>query len=188
MNHRIFIAINFPDDLKKRILDCQNKLKKFDWPVRWVGEANMHLTLKFLGSIDYESLKKIKQIVGGVVNQYKPFTIAFKDLLAFPNLQRPRVIGLEILENKELNSLANELRGKIDQASIGQPEERPFVSHVTLGRVKNPAGHWQALSKIKFADSFTVKSVEIMESVLKPEGPVYKVVESFQLRDMSDEN
>jgi len=188
MNHRIFIAINFPDDLKKSILDSQNKLKKFGWPVRWVGETNMHLTLKFLGSINEESLKKLRQIVGGVVSRYKLFTIEFKDLLAFPTLSKPRVIGVAILENQELENLANDLRKQVDEANIGEKEVRPFQGHVTIGRVKNPRGHWQALSKIDFSDSFTVKSVEIMESILKPEGPVYKVVETFQLRDMSDKN
>ena len=162
-------------------MDCQHKLKKFGWPVRWTGEANIHLTLKFLGSIDDESLEKLGQIVGGVVNQYKPFTIEFKDLLVFPNLQRPRVIGLEILENKELNSLANELRQKIDSENIGQKEEREFRGHITIGRVSNPRGHWQSLSRMNFSDSFSVQSVEIMESVLKPEGPVYSIIQSFTL-------
>lgn len=139
----------------------------------------MHLTLKFSGSIDDESLEKLRQIVGGVVSQHKSFIIDFKDLLAFPNLSQPRVIGAAILENQELENLANDIRNKIDAANIGEKEERPFKGHVTLGRVKNPAGRWQALSKIDFSDSFIVKSVEIMESQLTPQGAVYKVVESF---------
>jgi 2'-5' RNA ligase len=183
MKHRIFIAINFPDGLKKNILELQNKLKKFDWPVRWVGESNFHLTLKFIGYIEDNELEKLKEITKQIVCKYKSFTIEFKDLLAFPDLNRPRVICLEISDNKELLNLANELRNGIDKAGIGQKEDRPFKCHATLGRVNNPAGHWQALSKVKFADSFTVKSVEIIESQLGPQGSVYSVVESFRLNE-----
>lgn len=181
MNHRIFIAINFPEDFKRRILECQNKLKKFDWPVRWVGETNLHLTLKFLGYINDKSLERLKQIIGEVVSKYKSFIIEFKDLLAFPNLSQPRVIGIAILENQELQNLANEIRNKIDAANIGEKEARPFKGHVTIGRVKNPYGHWQALAIINFSDSFPVKSVEMMESQLRPQGSVYAVVESYPL-------
>jgi len=188
MNHRIFIAINFPDDLKKRILDVQNKLKKFDWPIRWVGESNFELCLKFLGRVEDKDLERLKKIVGEIVSRCQPFTIEFNDLIVFPNLNRPRIIAVKVLDNNQLLGLASELSSRIGQENIGQRDDKPFRGHITLGRVKNPAGHWQALSKIKFVDSFTVKSVEIMESILKPEGPVYKVVETFQLRDMSDKN
>lgn len=181
MKHRIFIAINFPDDLKKRILELQDKLKKIDWPVRWVGDSNFHLTLKFIGYIEDNELAKLKEIIKQIVCKHKSFTIDFKDLLAFPDLSRPRIICLGILDNNELMNLANELRNEIDKAGIGQKEDRPFKCHATLGRVNNPAGHWQALSKIKFADSFIVKSVEIMESQLRPQGSVYAIVESLTL-------
>lgn len=181
MNHRIFIAINFPDDLKKRILDCQNKLKKFDWPVRWVGESNFELCLKFLGSVEDEDLERLKKIVGEIVSRHKSFAIEFNDLIVFPNLNRPRIIAIKVLDNNQLLGLASELSNRINQENIGQRDDKSFRAHITLGRVKNLAGQWQALSKIEFADSFTVKSVEIMESILKPEGPVYRVVESFVL-------
>jgi 2'-5' RNA ligase len=181
MNHRIFIAINFPDYLKNRILECENKLKKFGWPVRWVGESNFELCLKFLGSVEDENLERLRKIVGEVVSKHQSFTIEFNDLIVFPNLNRPRIIAIRVLDNEQLLDLARELSSKIDQENIGQRDDKPFRGHITLGRLKNPAGHWQALSKIKFADSFTVKSVEIIESILKPEGPVYKVVESYKL-------
>lgn len=182
MNHRIFIAINFPDDLKKRILDGQNKLKKFGWPVRWVGESNFELCLKFLGGVDDKDMERLRKIVGEVVSRYKPFAIEFKDLIVFPNLNKPRIIAIKVLDSKQLLDLASELRSKIDQENIGQRDDKPFSGHITLGRVKNLAGHWQALSKIKFAGSFIVKSVEIIESKLTPQGAVYTIVGSYKLK------
>jgi len=181
MNHRIFIAINFPEDLKKRVLECQNKLKKFGWPVRWVRESNFELCLKFLGSVEDKDLERLKKIVNEIVNRHKSFTMEFKDLIVFPNLNRPRIIAIKVLDNDQLLGLASELSSRIDQENIGQRDDKPFRGHITLGRVKNPHGHWQALSKIKFADSFTVKSAEVMESKLTSQGAVYTVVKSFEL-------
>jgi len=69
----------------------------------------------------------------------------------------------------------------IANAEIGEYERHPFSGHITIGRAKPVGANYRALTKMKFNEQFQVKSVEIMESVLKLEGSVYSVVESIMM-------
>ena len=67
-------------------------------------------------------------------------------------------------------------------APLGFPTEaRAFRPHVTLGRAKRDArprdfaGLEQLLDAIDFSETVTVAEVDLMESTLQPEGPVYQV-------------
>ena len=61
MNKRIFIAVNFPDELKKEIFESiSSELPKDECKI--VAEANLHITLKFLGYLNEEKIAEIKNI------------------------------------------------------------------------------------------------------------------------------
>jgi len=185
MKRRVYIAINLPENLKEEIVAVQKKLKKFDWPVRWTTADNIHLTLRFLGSITDQKIEQAKSIVEQAVNKNKSFFLQIDNFIAFPNLKMPRVICLNIEENNKLLNLQADIAGPIEEQGIGESERHPFSGHITIGRVKPISANYRALTQIKFSSQFEVKSVEIMESVLKSEGPVYSVVESYEL--MRDE-
>ena len=44
--HRIFIAINLPNDIKKYLVGFEKKW--LDLPAKWVNPENLHITLLFL--------------------------------------------------------------------------------------------------------------------------------------------
>lgn len=182
MKQRIFIAINLPDDLKKEIVAVQNKLKGFDWPVRWTVADNIHLTLRFLGSITDQGIEQVKSIVEQATKNYNSFSLTINSFIAFPSLKIPRVICLNVEENNELFELQVAIASPIEEQGIGEFERHSFTGHITIGRVKPVTANFRALSKMEFKSEFEVKSAEIMESVLKPEGPVYSIVQSYKLK------
>ncbi|MBI4101693.1 MAG: RNA 2',3'-cyclic phosphodiesterase, partial [Candidatus Nealsonbacteria bacterium] len=49
MRHRIFLAINLPENVKKKLADFKSKWP--DLPCRWTKAENLHITLVFLGSV-----------------------------------------------------------------------------------------------------------------------------------------
>src|SRR5690349_7287075 len=48
MPHRLFIAIRPPDEVCDLLLDTMEGLEG----ARWVDEANLHLTLRFVGEVE----------------------------------------------------------------------------------------------------------------------------------------
>jgi len=103
MTRRVFIAINLPPEVKEEIKAVQQKLKKFDWPVRWESESKWHLTLRFLGSITQEEVEQVKQIVSQSVKKVQPFTLTINNFIVFPSLKFPRVVCLKIDDSERGN-------------------------------------------------------------------------------------
>ena len=46
---RLFAAVPVPDPAREQILKLLSRLREGGWPVRWVTEEGLHLTLKFFG-------------------------------------------------------------------------------------------------------------------------------------------
>ena len=73
MRHRTFIAINFPEDIKKELLNYQSKWPEL--PIRWTKEENLHITLIFIGYASDEDTGEICKITKEVVSRYKSFLL-----------------------------------------------------------------------------------------------------------------
>jgi len=189
MNHRIFIAINLPGKVKEKLGELISELKRKNKlaPIKWVDSNILHLTLHFLGNLRDEQIEKVKQILKGRIEEKRPIELSLGLIGAFPNLREPRVIFIEAKEESgNLVKLVKEL-GE-DLLNKGFPiDNRPWRSHITLGRVKGPStglrtgklegiDHWSSDGQ-----KWPVESVDLMESELGSAGPQYKVVESFKL-------
>jgi len=176
---RLFVAINLPRDLRDAILAAAAPLRARPLPVRWVDPDGLHLTLKFLGEVADERLPEIVTALERACVGARPFPLEVGGFGAFPNPSRPRVVwvGCETAPPLEL------LQHGVERAfaDIGFPVEgRPFRPHLTLGRAKADArgevrGLEDRLEALAFADTFTVTSVDLMESTLTPRGARYTV-------------
>lgn len=184
MNHRLFIAVNLPQEIKNKLLAYQ----KFwpELPVRWTKQENLHITLVFLGYIKNEELLNIFEITKKVAQQTKPFFINLTKICYGPqNKKVPRMIWAQGEKSKELailqKNLENALSGKILNF---EKENRTYTPHITLGRIKRWEFRRMEKEEIPQIDeqislNFEVNSIEVMESKLKPKGPDYFVLESF---------
>jgi len=179
--HRIFIAINLPENIKKKLAGYQEKWP--DLPARWTKEINIHITLEFLGYITDEELLEVINIVKETAKNNRPFLINLTNVCYGPQNEKfPRMVWALGERSEELNYLKNDLSSK-----IGTTEIRSFIPHITLARI-NKWG-WQKIDPeerplidedINF--NFEVNSIEIMESVLKRGGPEYSILQSFNLK------
>jgi len=167
MKHRIFLAINLPEKIKKELSSFQSKWPEL--PIRWTRESNLHITLEFLGYISDDELLKVFQNTKEQALKHKPFTITLNKICYGPpkrssNSWTPRMIWVMGEKVQELDLLPHITLGRIrtwDFRKI-EPDEVPQVNEdINL--------------------SFDVKSIEVMESVLKKGGPEYTILESFQL-------
>lgn len=186
MRHRIFIAINLPEEIKKELGSF--RLKWPELPVRWTKKENLHITLVFLGYVRDEELLEIFEAVKEAAAKNQPFFINLKEICYGPtNKKTPRMIWVKGEKSMALSKLQadleNALTGRIPQF---EKENRAFSPHITLGRIKSwefkrmePEERPEIKEEISLG--FEVNSIEIMESKLKPKGPDYFVLESVVL-------
>lgn len=182
MKHRLFIAINLPAYLKTQIAEIIDKLAKVNrgLPIKWVKSEQLHLTLHFLGYLEQKESLKVQALLNNLSKSYHPCQLKCGQLAAFPNLNRPRVLMIKLQElgGNEIISFQQELGSGLEKLGL-EVDHRPWQPHVTLGRIKE-YGVKPKLPSVSLPEEvFEVKSVELMESVLSRQGPMYSVVGSF---------
>lgn len=128
---RLFIAINFDEETKARLLEVQSRLKtagrgNFSHP------ENIHLTLVFLGETAPERLGEIRTVMDSL--RVPKLRLSFDRAGNFGDLW-----WLGLAQNKELLTLQRELFEGLKQAGFPL-ENRRFSPHITLARQFRPHG------------------------------------------------
>jgi 2'-5' RNA ligase len=182
---RTFVAIDLDPKLKKVLQDLIMKLKKTGADVRWVGFPGMHLTLKFLGEVEEESLPVIGRVLKEAVGGHSQLPLVLQGTGSFPGGRNPRVLWVGVREEPGLMALEREIEKGLE--SEGYPSEtRPFRPHLTLGRVKGPARIQAALLELErdretLFGEMAVRKVTLFESLLGPGGAEYRTLSEFEL-------
>ena len=184
---RAFIAIELPDDVRAAIGDVQDRLKRAHLGVKvsWVKIENIHLTLQFLGSIDDSRVEAIAVQCEKVAAKFSPFTLELEGTGTFPAGGNPRVVWVGVKESGSLAGLQAEIGGKMEGLDFVR-EERPFLPHLTLGRVKSLNGKNELIRKIEEGRGFKpgdlrVDRFHLFRSELFPQGAVYTKLRAFML-------
>ncbi|NTV48815.1 MAG: RNA 2',3'-cyclic phosphodiesterase [Geobacteraceae bacterium] len=175
---RLFIAIEIPDELKKKI-SCLH----VDIPgARWVPAEQIHLTLAFLGEVEEGAVELLKTELALI---HSPeFKLCFSGTGCFPGRHRPRVLWIGVEPHPHLKKLAAMVREAVLACGIPQ-EERPFSPHITLARLKFPASRESGAfldqpEKPKFTP-FRVREFTLFQSRLTSQGAVHIPIRNFTL-------
>lgn len=182
---RLFAAIPVGapvDALLARLLD---RWKSNDWPVKWVRPEGLHLTLKFLGSVEADLVAPIKGSLAEAIAGTPRLSFTLTDLGGFPSVAKARVVWAGLESEAALELMVH----RVEQASarLGFPlEGRPYRPHVTLGRLREgrrlPAA---AIREIEGVDltpvSFTSEAVVLYHSQTGPGDSRYEALATFPL-------
>jgi len=185
---RIFIAINLPSEVKSKLIKLQEELALYLPYVRWTKLENLHLTLVFLGWLEEEKIKEGCQITKEVVEEIEPFALTLAGLGVFPEPRRPRILWVGVGGDSILKHLNQALFRKLTQTNFVL-DEREFTAHLTIGRIQEQKPSKEAIffaiNKFKNTEfgKVEVKSLEVMESILRREGPIYRVIKKIKLRE-----
>ncbi len=171
---RYFIAINLPENTRKKILEITR-----DFPekgIKKIRGPNLHLTLKFLGELDENKVDKIKQVLDKI--NYNKFDVSLKDFGFFPGDNFVKVVWIGVEKGKEeLIELQKQI--DLELKNLGFKPETNFEPHLTIARVnflENKKEFLEKIRELKFEDNFSVSNFDLMQSFLKPEGPVYREI------------
>jgi 2'-5' RNA ligase len=180
---RAFVAVFPPPEIRKKALVSARRLPSDD-RVRWTRPENVHLTLKYLGDVREEALDGLSATLGEICASHAPFDATLAEPGAFPSARRAQILWAGIDAGSDrLRSLAAEIDAAL--APLGfEREKRPYVPHLTLGRVRGRPTNFD-LPSCKKDLGFWIQHVELMKSTLTTEGAIYRTVESFALEGRS---
>ena len=129
---RAFFGLPLPEENRERLepylRECAEAAPEF----RWSDPRNLHVTLRFVGSVDRDVVEGIAaRVAGGPA-----FDIALGEAGTFKRGRLVRVVWLGVREGAEsLGALVGRLEAECRAAGL-EPETRAFTGHLTLARAK----------------------------------------------------
>ena len=173
---RLFIAVPLPSPALEDAGRLLRGLQQCDWPVRWVRDDGLHVTLKFFGEVTSHRIEPIEEMLQFATAGMPPVELATLSGGAFPSRARPRVLRLELQADSGLELLQDRIERAGEEIGFA-PEGRPFRPHITLGRVREgerlPAGAMDQLEALPHGAPFLADRVVLFESRLSRNGPSY---------------
>jgi RNA 2',3'-cyclic 3'-phosphodiesterase len=174
---RLFAAVPVPEPAREQILKLLGKLREAGWPVRWVHDEGLHMTLKFFGEVAPERLDVIAEALHFAGHGAGTLALELGELGAFPSRNRPRVLWVGVQAPAALELLQDRIERGCEAIGF-PPEGAPFQPHITLGRVREgqrlPTGgiedHAEGFERV----SFVAEQLVLYESLLTTAGPRYE--------------
>ena len=171
---RCFIGIDLPIVAVKEIQRIQKKLEP-NFTGRLTSSENLHLTLKFLGEIEEDAINDVKKRLFSIT--HPPFELTPKDVGVFSQ-KFIKIIWVKVSDVPLQPLVDNCLK------DIFKLENR-FMGHITIARVRSLADKKSFLQLINATTvnevSFMVKDFYLKESILTPDGPIYKDIDRYKL-------
>ena len=153
---RLFIAINFNDDTRNKLLALRDELRFKSKNGNFSAPENIHLTLVFLGECDARKTAAAKAAMDTI--NFGPFDVNIERVGRFKR-DGGDIWWAGAEAKKPLVDLQRELTDKLTPAGFTL-DRRNYSPHITLGRkVVTDAAPWQ-VEPIRE----TVTSIELMKS------------------------
>jgi 2'-5' RNA ligase len=186
---RLFTAIELGEEVCSRaaaLVDTLRRRAAASAPhakVTWVAPERMHLTLRFIGEVDDRKAESIVAALRSPV-ALDPFDVRWDGLGSFPPRGAPRVLWVGVARGAAALTGAEKAVSE-RLASLGiPPENRPYSPHLTLARVREPAG-LKAAALFDGLDGALgetqVNAITLFRSHLSPKGPTYVAMEKTAL-------
>ena len=159
--------------------------------VRWVHGRNIHLTVRFIGDTSADAIESIAAGVGDKLADQEPFILRIAGTGVFPAPRRPRVLWLGIEEEYDcLKTIERLIHEALDP--LGFPrEEREFMPHVTIGRVRYPAKATPGVNNFLGAEYdpiiCSLNSIILYESRIGEKGLEYAPISTINFKLIGQE-
>jgi len=183
MKQRLFFALPLSSGLLKKIAFLEKRIEektKINFP--WISLKNLHLTIIFLGYLNYEDYLKIEEILKDL-NWGKRFEVKIKKIDYGPPNHR-RMIWLYLEKNQDLENFKKMIDENIQKAQIHyHREDKEFLPHINLARLNNVKNFPEIKEELNWQVVFN--ELVLYESVLKFSGAEYEKLLKLSLDSRS---
>lgn len=125
--HRLFVALRPPRPMREALLAAMGNMIG----ARWQDDAQLHLTLRFIGEVDRHVAEDVAAALGAV--SHPAFDLRLDGIGCFDRRGRIDNIWAGVSPHDPVKSLHAAVTRALVRAGIG-PEARAFVPHITLAR------------------------------------------------------
>ena len=179
---RLFVAVDVGAEVQRTASQMIESLKRRAEQsapharVTWVKPEQLHLTVRFIGQADPALGDKIRTALANPLRT-PAFDLTIAGTGTFPPGRLPRVVWAGITTGLDhLRLVEQEVGSRLDKLAPST-EAREYHPHLTLGRVKNPAGLRPAAllegTETAVFGMVRVAAVTLFESRLSSSGPTY---------------
>ena len=182
---RTFLAIPVPRDVSSKKNMLYSTLENVDGDINWVKNAQLHLTMKFLGHTPESAIIDVIDHVEKITPNMNPFDLKIEETGCFPVPTRPRILWLGLKGNLDLlKSMVESIENVLEP--LGFPKEsRDILPHITLARIKYPQKHTPNVDPFLKSSydpiDFPVDRMQFFSSELLPSGAVHTILKTFPL-------
>jgi 2'-5' RNA ligase len=171
---RLFVACDLPAEVERAVAAWQRKELGGREDLRVL--PTLHLTLAFLGNVEAARVPDLVRILGGI--GWRRADCRLKEPLFLPAHGKRRVVALELDDpSGALRRLQAEVSSRLVAEGLFEPEERPWLPHVTVARFRRP-GHPFSLQNVNIG-RFGVVRMVLYSSHLERAGAVHTPVADF---------
>jgi 2'-5' RNA ligase len=177
---RSFVAFDMDSEsVLKRLTEVQAQLAATGADLKVVEPKNIHITLRFLGTITASTIENIFDGMKKV--QFVPFDAKILGVGAFPDVRYPRVVWAGITEGADkLQGIFSQLEPHLRSLGFAA-DPKGFSPHLTIARVRSGRNKAELAKLINENVSYEFGIVRaaclrLKRSDLTPRGPIYSTL------------
>lgn len=175
--HRLFVAIRPPEFIRDRLLDLMDG----GADLRWQGEDQLHLTLRFIGEVERPQAEDLAASLDRI--RFDPIELRLAGVGRFAR-RRGGALWAGVRPREPLAAL----HARIDRACVAsglQPDRRAYHPHLTLARwtgaESNLTPYLQAHAALA-SEPWQAEQFTLYESHLRKDGAHYEAIADYQAR------
>lgn len=175
---RLFAGLEIPPSISN-LLSLQ---KGGLYGARWVEESNYHITLQFMGDVDYALANEIVFEMSQI--QCPEFDLALKGFGAFGS-KKPHSVFAAVQNSEDLYLLHRELERRMKKIGLKR-DKHDYTPHVTLARLNKNAEAIDVANYLAMRGDFRTEQFSVPRFVLYSAkesigGGPYVIEETFDL-------
>lgn len=175
---RLFAGIEIPNTISTQLSLQKGGL----YGARWIDETNYHITLRFMGDVDYSLANEIVLHLSQI--QLPEFDLSLRGFGSFGN-KKPHSVFAAVQNNEDLILLHNEIERRMKSLGL-KADKHDYTPHVTMARLKKTTEPIDVANYLAMRDHFHTENFKVPRFVLYSSrdstgGGPYVIEESFDL-------
>lgn len=175
---RLFVAIRPPDPIRDTLLGLMGGVEG----ARWQSDAQLHLTLAFIGEVDRPTAQDCLLSLSTI--RHPPVRLQLSGGGVFEKGGKVHTLWAGVMADEGLLRLHAKVAQALQRAGV-TPDTRVWKPHITLARgsMRSDAAAFAASLSALSSRPFRIDSFGLYESSLGKGGADYTLVERFSLTE-----
>ncbi|HNQ60857.1 MAG TPA: RNA 2',3'-cyclic phosphodiesterase [Bacteroidia bacterium] len=173
---RVFVAFPVPENFLIAFREYSQNTTEIPG-LRWTREANLHLTLFFIGEIGQEDLAQVKGRLNSMLSSFIPFELEFDKISFRGKLNTPSMIWAQFKVSENFRKLFIRIHTSMENLMTIKVQHTDPIPHVTLARLKKGVDLYELKTRMSdFPLKIIVDRIELWKTVHSNDGVIYNKI------------